>query len=114
MTAAIAAVRNGAQQKAAAELYGVSKSTLSRRLRGGVDSKKAQENNQLLSPASEAFLVGLIKDYEVVGKTCFRWEISQIAQCILAAQGRRPVVGHNWVNRFIKAPRHSYEAPSFP
>jgi 4-hydroxybenzoate polyprenyltransferase len=101
IAAAIAAVKKGQSQKAAAELFGVATSTLSDRLHGGLSREQAHEIDRLFSPEIEDWIIDWIHNSESAGRTPYRWEIVQFAQCILKAQGRSQKIGGHWVNRFI-------------
>jgi hypothetical protein len=45
------------------------------------------ENKQFLSPNLETYLANMVLDLERAGRTPHRWEIKQMAKCILKAQG---------------------------
>jgi transposase len=72
ITLAITAVQNSTSRRAAAQMYGVSRSTLAYQLYGGKNRKKANENNQLLSPNLKDYLVNLILNLKKASKTPYR------------------------------------------
>ncbi|TRX94480.1 hypothetical protein FHL15_004635 [Xylaria flabelliformis] len=102
IAAAIAAVRNGQTQKAAADQYGVATSTLSDRLHGRLSREEAHKTDRLLSPEIEDQIVDWIHKSESAGRRPHHWEITQFAQCILKAQGSSHTIGSHWVDRFIQ------------
>jgi hypothetical protein len=53
-------------------MYGVLRFTLAYQLYGGKNRKKANENNQLLSPNFKDYLVNLILDLEKASRTPYR------------------------------------------
>ena len=80
---AVAAVKNGRSQRAAARIYAISRTTLAARLAGRLNKRTAYEIEQLLSPSLENYLVKVILDLEKAGRTPLRIEVKQIAICIL-------------------------------
>ncbi|KAI0536358.1 hypothetical protein GGR58DRAFT_475754 [Xylaria digitata] len=72
-------------QKAAANLYGVATSTLSDRLHGGLSREQAHEIDRLFDVEIESQIIDWINNPESAGRSLYRWEIVQSAQCILEA-----------------------------
>ena len=99
---AVAAVKDGMSQRAAAKIYAISRTTLAARLASQLNKRTAHETEQFLSPSLENYLVKVILDLKKAGKTPLRIKVKQIAIYILKKQGMLEKVRKYWVRRFLK------------
>ena len=81
--------------RAAAGAYDVSKSTLSRRLKGGRSRQQAREEQQLLSPDQEGLLIRWILDLEAAGAPPSFPQVREFAGLVSQASGGPSTIGVN-------------------
>lgn len=98
---AIAAVKNGLSQRAAAKQYGVTQSTLSRRMRGTTSKRESKITSQRLSPAQEKFLCDWILNEESAGRAPNRRQVVRFATSIVKGGGDNDKLGARWLDRFL-------------
>lgn len=88
--------------RACATSHGVDKSTLSRRLKGGITRQQAREEQQTLSPIQEDLLKRWILDLDLAGAPPSFAQVREFAGLISQASGGHSSVGVNWIQRFLK------------
>ena len=87
--------------RATALAYGVERTTLTRRLDGGLPRNKGHSSQQLLSPEQEDILVTWILEKERLGHPPTHQRIREYATKISGYSGQGSYIGKNWVTRFI-------------
>ena len=99
---AISAFRSGdiGSVNAAAKTYGVSKSTLLRRLKGSPAREDYMPQNSNLTPIEEEILLNSILKQDAEGLSPTLDIIRSMANSICKARGK-PDVGRHWPSRFI-------------
>ena len=89
-------------QNAAADAYGVPRSTFKSRLRGSQSTRISHEHLQRLSHLQEEFLVKWILDEEARGYAPTHARCREMASRILEMNGDHRPLGKLWVPHFIK------------
>ncbi|KAJ5887467.1 hypothetical protein N7495_007508 [Penicillium taxi] len=88
--------------KAAAIAYGVSRSTLTRRMNGSLSRRDAHSNQQRLSPGQEEFLVKWILERDSQGFPPSHACAREMAARILRSNGDNEPLGKAWLPKFIQ------------
>ena len=94
IASAIEVVANGGTQRAAAALYQVHPSTLSRRLRGTTSARASKVDCMRLSPVQERFLVDWSLQEEAAKRAPSKAQLSRMASLVLAEGDDQKPVGY--------------------
>ena len=100
--------------RAAAKDKGIPRSTLQYRLKGGQETHKAHEDQQICGSGEEQALINWIQRWHSQGFPIRTEELCIMAQHLILSRGSHPrrhtistyIVGINWPARFLQ--RHSY------
>jgi len=112
MQIAIAGVKDGTYRSIdhAVKELGVSKTTLTRRLKGGKSRSEGQENNQLLTTQEEKALETWINTSTAAGNPVQHSFIREMAEKLIKQRAPEnqvvPQIGPTWVPSFLR--RHRY------
>jgi helix-turn-helix, Psq domain/Tc5 transposase DNA-binding domain len=98
---AIDATLSGTSVLKASQMYGVSRTTLQRRLQGKQPKKSAQANRQRLSPWQEERLVDWILAQGALGLPPTHAQIRLFAQRIINLAGNPQPLGKHWMEGFL-------------
>lgn len=103
MQEAISFVQNGVSRTKTAECFGISKATLSRRVKGTQPHSKSHEIDQKLSKLQEDEVEAWILHEELCGRAPTKSLVRDFAQEVaygLDRDERQQPLGKNWVDRF--------------
>ena len=113
MQMALAGIRDGTYMTAhqAAQALGVSKSSLTRRLKGGLSRRVAKEKQQLLTKEEEEALANWISTSTTTGNPVQHSFIREMAQKLRMYRVNQegqflPPIGDSWVPQFLSRHRH--------
>ena len=87
---------------AAARVYNLDRTTLSRRVKGTTNRSAAHTEQQILSPEQESLLAQWILQLEDTGHAVGHAQVKDMAVQILRFSGKSHTVGKNWVTRFLQ------------
>lgn len=87
--------------RATALAWDVNRSTLTRRLNGGVSRSEGHAKQQILSITQERMLVNWILEQERLGHASTYQRVREFAAKIRGFSGEDPHIGKNWLTRFI-------------
>ncbi|KAL8299266.1 hypothetical protein RB593_009249 [Gaeumannomyces tritici] len=98
---ALEGVRAGASVKSASKTWGIPRSTLRRRIGGGLPSCRAQAHRQRVDPSQELFLADWVLVQIALGYPPTHGELRYIASRTLEQGGDPQALGKRWVARFL-------------
>lgn len=94
-------VEGGLSRKHATAKYGISRSTLSRKIKGQQERHATQETNQRLTNTKKRYLALWIANKEEARRAPSKPKVSEFASCILKERGDNTGVGKRWINGFL-------------
>ena len=98
---AIRDVENGEYQATAAAKWSIPRTTLRRRLHGGITRSEAAEPYQRLTKEQEEYIVCWIETEELAGRAPSKSAVREFASLMLREQGDEELIGIHWVEGFL-------------
>ncbi|KAH0491906.1 hypothetical protein TgHK011_003308 [Trichoderma gracile] len=102
ISSALTDVKNGTSQRKAAKRWGVSRTTLQKRLKGSQPRCDAYENLQTLSKEQESLLVQWVQAQDKLGLPPTNDQIKDFASRVVRAGGDSQPLGKRWVDGFLR------------
>lgn len=101
ISSALIDIENGTYQRQAAQRWGVSRTTLQKRLKGSQPRSDAYENLQRLSKEQEFHLAQWVLAQDKLGLPPTHDQIKNFAERVVKAGGDSQPLGKRWVDGFL-------------
>ncbi|KAK1244384.1 hypothetical protein MKX07_003183 [Trichoderma sp. CBMAI-0711] len=99
---ALTDIKNGTSQRKAAQRWGVSRTTLQKRLKGSQPRCEAYESLQRLSKEQELLLAQWVQVQDQLGLPPTHDQIKEFAARVVRAGGDSQPLGKRWVDGFLR------------